>query len=110
MWFWLVGAILAEVTATISLRLSEGFSRLGPSVVTVVGYGAAFLLLARALAAGMAVGVAYGVWAALGVALVAAVGALFLGEDLTWVQSGGIALVIAGVVALELGGSTGHGT
>ena len=38
MWFWLVGAIIAEVTGTIALRFSEGFSRLGPSVLVVLGY------------------------------------------------------------------------
>lgn len=103
MWFWLLGAIAAEVTATISLKLSEGFTRLVPSIVVVVGYGVAFYALSQALTRGMAIGVAYGVWAALGVALVAIAGTLFLRESLTWVQVGGIALVIAGVLALELG-------
>ena len=103
MWFWLAGAILAEVTGTIALRFSEGFSRLVPSVVVVLGYGAAFVALSEALVRGMPVGVAYGVWAALGVTLVALIGAAFLGESLTWIQVGGIGLVIAGVLALELG-------
>jgi len=103
MWFWLAGAILAEVTGTIALRFSEGFSRLVPSVVVVLGYGAAFVALSQALVRGMPVGVAYGVWAALGVTLVALIGAAFLGESLTWIQVGGIGLVIAGVLALELG-------
>ncbi|MEU0236475.1 multidrug efflux SMR transporter [Nocardiopsis sp. NPDC006198] len=104
-WFWLVGAIAAEVTATTSLKLSEGFSRPIPSVVVVVGYVAAFAMLSQALARGMDLGVAYGVWAAAGIALVAVIGALFLGESLTWVQVGGIALVIGGVMALEMGGA-----
>ena len=103
MWFWLAGAILAEVTGTIALRFSEGFSRLVPSVVVVLGYGVAFVALSQALVRGMPVGVAYGVWAALGVTLVALIGAAFLGESLTWIQVGGIGLVIAGVLALELG-------
>jgi small multidrug resistance pump len=102
-WLFLVGAILSEVVATTALKLSEGFSRLVPSIVVVVGYVAAFGLLSQALTRGMAIGVAYGVWAAAGVALVAIIGAVFLGEGLTWVQAGGIALVIAGVLALELG-------
>ncbi|TCK22484.1 DMT family transporter [Pseudonocardia endophytica] len=96
-------AILSEVAATVSLRLSEGFSRLVPSIVVVVGYVAAFLLLSRALVAGIPLGVAYGIWAAAGVALVAIIGAVFLGDGLTLVQLGGIALVIGGVLALELG-------
>jgi small multidrug resistance pump len=102
-WLFLVGAILAEVTATTALKLSEGFSRLVPSIVVVIGYVTAFGLLSQALTRGMPVGVAYGVWAAVGVALVAVVGAAFLGESMTWVQVGGIALVIAGVLAIEMG-------
>ncbi|MFC3998778.1 DMT family transporter [Nocardiopsis sediminis] len=102
-WLLLVGAIIAEVTGTISLRYSEGFTRLVPSAITVVGYGTAFWLLAQTLKTGMNIGVAYGVWAAVGVSLVALIGALFLGDGLTWIQVGGIGLVIAGVMALELG-------
>ena len=103
MWIWLAAAIIAEVTGTIALRLSEGFSRLVPSIVVILGYGVAFVALSQALVRGMPVGVAYGVWSALGVTLVALIGALFLGESLSWVQIGGIALVIGGVLALELG-------
>ena len=102
-WLFLIGAILSEVGATTALKLSDGFTRLVPSIAVVVGYVAAFGLLSQALARGMGIGVAYGVWAAAGVALVAIIGAVFLGESLTWVQVGGIALVIAGVLALELG-------
>lgn len=105
MWFWLAGAILAEVTGTVALRFSEGFTRLVPSIVVAFGYGFAFYGLSQALTRGMAVGVAYGVWAAAGVALIALIGAAFLGESLTWVQVGGIALVIGGVLALQLGGA-----
>ncbi|HSK57844.1 MAG TPA: SMR family transporter, partial [Actinomycetospora sp.] len=78
-------------------------TRLGPSVVVVVGYLLAFGLLSQALARGLPVSIAYGVWAAAGVALVAVAGAVLLGESLTWVQVGGIALVLGGVLALELG-------
>lgn len=103
-WLWLTGSIIAEVTATTSLKLSEGFTRTIPSIVVVVGYGAAFWLLSQSLVRGMDLGIAYGVWAAFGVALVATIGAVFLGESLTWIQVCGIALVIAGVMALEMGG------
>lgn len=96
-------AIAFEVVATVSLKLSEGFTRLGPSVLVVVGYLAAFGLLSQALARGLGVSVAYGLWAAAGVALVAIAGTVLLGETLTWVQLGGIGLVIVGVLALELG-------
>jgi small multidrug resistance pump len=102
-WLFLAGAILTEVAATTALKLSEGFTRLVPSIVVVIGYVSAFVLISQALVRGMPIGVAYGVWAAAGVALVAITGAAFLGESMTWVQVGGVALVIAGVLALELG-------
>ncbi|GAB3492063.1 DMT family transporter [Nocardiopsis coralliicola] len=97
-------AVLAEVAGTISLRFSEGFTRLVPSLITIAGYVTAFWMLGQALKAGMPVGVAYGIWAAAGVSLVAIIGAAFLGESLSWVQIGGIVLVVGGVVALEMGG------
>lgn len=105
MWFWLAGAIAAEVTATVSLRFSGGFTRLVPTLSVLAGYGFAFYALSQTLTRGMALGVAYGIWSACGVALIALIGATFLGEHLTWVQAVGIALVIAGVLALELGGA-----
>lgn len=99
-------AIGAEVTGTISLKLSDGFSKLGPSVLVVVGYGIAFVALAMVLKAGVPVGVAYAIWAAIGVALVAIIGAMFLGETLTPTAIAGLVLVIGGVALLELGGAT----
>ena len=106
MWFWLAGAIVAEVTATLSLRYAEGFTRLFPSIIVVIGYAVAFYALSQSLSRGMVLAIAYGVWSAAGVALIAIIGATVLHEPLSWVQVGGIALVIAGVLALELGGST----
>jgi small multidrug resistance pump len=104
-WLLLAGAIVAEVTATVSLKLSDGFSRWLPTVLVVVGYVTAFACLAMALKRGMPLGIAYGVWAACGVALVAIVGAVFLNEPLSLVQVGGLALIAGGVLALELGAS-----
>jgi len=104
-YYWLAAAIVSEVTGTIALRFSEGFRRLVPSILVVLGYGVAFVALSQALVRGMPVGVAYGIWAAVGVTLVALIGVAFLGESLTWIQVGGIVLVIGGVLALELGAS-----
>ncbi|GAA2671829.1 hypothetical protein GCM10010400_36820 [Streptomyces aculeolatus] len=101
----LIGAILSEVTATVSLRLSEGFSKIIPSIVVVIGYLTAFTLLSLVLKRGMSIGIAYGIWAAAGVALVALIGAAFLGDGLTGVQIGGLVLVAAVVGALEAGGA-----
>ncbi len=99
----LAGAIVLEVMGTISLRLSDGLSRPVPTILVAIGYLGAFTLLAQVLARGLPVGVAYAIWAGVGVALVALIGAAFLGDALTWVQVAGLVLVIAGVAALELG-------
>ena len=96
-------AIAGEVTGTVSLKLSEGFSKVVPSILVIAGYGLAFLMLAQVLKTGLPVGVAYAIWAAAGVALVAIIGAVFLGEGMTPTMIAGLALVIAGVVLLELG-------
>ncbi|WP_433724719.1 DMT family transporter [Nocardia sp. CA-129566] len=98
-------AIASEITATVSLKVSEGFTKLVPSIIVVIGYGSAFFFLSQALKRGMPVGVAYGIWSAVGVAAIAVIGVLFLDERLSLIQVGGIALVIVGVLALELGGA-----
>ncbi|WAL65826.1 SMR family transporter [Amycolatopsis cynarae] len=96
-------AITAEVSATVSLKLSDGFSKLVPSLVVVAGYLTAFVALGLVLKLGLPVGVAYAIWAAVGVAAVALIGVLFLGEHLNLTMVGGLALVIGGVVLIELG-------
>ncbi|AUI62485.1 multidrug efflux SMR transporter [Amycolatopsis sp. BJA-103] len=96
-------AIAAEVTATVSLKLSEGFSKLGPSILVVAGYAFAFVALAYVLKAGVPVSVAYAIWAAAGVALVAAVGIVFFEEPVNFAVIAGLALVVGGVVLIEVG-------
>lgn len=96
-------AILGEVTATVSLKLSEGFSKPIPSAVVVVGYVIAFGALAEVLRLGMPIGVAYAIWCAFGIAAVAGIGAVLFKEPLNATTVVGLVLVIAGVVAIELG-------
>ncbi|MET8410547.1 multidrug efflux SMR transporter [Streptomyces sp. NPDC005195] len=100
----LAGAIVSEVAATTAMKYSEGFSRLWPSLVTVLGYVVAFLLLAQCLKT-VQVGTAYAIWAGAGTAVIAAIGMLFLGEALTATKVAGILLIIGGVVVLNLGGA-----
>ncbi|MFI5607552.1 DMT family transporter [Amycolatopsis sp. NPDC051903] len=104
-YLYLALAIGAEVTATISLKLSDGFSKVLPSVLVAVGYGVAFFALSRVLKLGLPIGVAYALWAAVGVALVAIIGVLFLKEPVNLVMAGGLVLVIGGVVLIEVGSS-----
>ncbi|MFE7561525.1 DMT family transporter [Kitasatospora sp. NPDC057500] len=94
-------AIISEVCATSCLKLTEGFSRLWPSVGVAVGYVLSFVLLGRALKH-IPVSVAYAVWSGAGTAAVAAIGAAAFGESLGRLQWLGIALVITGVVVLNL--------
>jgi small multidrug resistance pump len=98
----LAGAIVVEVGATLSLQATVRGSRWWYAPV-VVGYVAAFSLLSGALAQGMPLGVAYGVWTACGVALTAVLGKLLFGQPFTWVMALGVALIIGGVLCIELG-------
>ncbi|AZM52584.1 ligand-binding protein SH3 [Streptomyces sp. WAC 01529] len=100
----LAGAIAAEVAATTAMKYSEGFSRLWPSLITLAGYLIAFTLLAQTLKT-LSVGTAYAIWAGVGTAAVAAIGMLFLGESAGPLKLAGLALVIVGVVVLNLGGA-----
>lgn len=100
-WAYMVGAIVCEVAATLSLRAAVDNRRW--YAVVGVGYGAAFTLLSLALASGMPLGVAYGIWTAAGVALTAALSRVFFDEPLTPVMIFGIALIMVGVLLVELG-------
>lgn len=100
----LSAAILCEVLATTSMKYSDGFSKLWPSLGTAVGYGLAFYLLSLTLRE-MSVGTAYAIWAGAGTALIALIGMAFIGEAVTPVKVAGVLLVIAGVVLLNLGGA-----
>lgn len=86
---FLVGAIIYEVIATMSLRASENLSKFGFVAIVIVGYVGAFLLLNYALVKGVPLGVAYGIWVASGVALVAVLSVPIFGETLTLIQIGG---------------------
>lgn len=103
-WVYLVFAISLEVAGTTSMKLSEGFARLGPSVAMFVFYGLAFACLTLALRS-FDVSVAYAVWSGIGVALISLVGILYFGEPLTALKVGSLLLIVAGVVGLNLGGA-----
>ncbi len=75
----LAGAIAAEVAGTTAMKYSEGFSRLGPSLLTALAYVLSFALLAQTLKI-LAVGTAYAIWAGVGTAAIAAIGVLFMGR------------------------------
>ena len=105
MWLALAGAILVEVFATLSLRASDGFRKKAWVVPVVAGYLASFYLLWVSLGLRMPVGIAYGVWSACGVALVAVIARFLFDEPLTWLMGLGIALIIGGVLTIEMVGA-----
>ena len=100
-WLFLSMAIVSEVIATSALKASDGFTRLGPSAVVAVGYGAAFYLLSLTLRA-IPVGVAYAVWSGVGIVLVSVIAWLLFDQRLDAPALLGIALIIAGVVVLNV--------
>ncbi|ANE80446.1 cation transporter [Mycobacterium adipatum] len=104
MWLALIGAIGMEVLATLSLRASDGFRRRAWIAPVAAGYLVSFYLLWVSLSLGMPVGVAYGIWTACGVALVAVAARVLFRDPLTWRMMAGIALIIAGVLTIEVGG------
>jgi multidrug transporter EmrE-like cation transporter len=101
---YLTIAILSEVAGTVALKYSEGFTRLAPTSAVVIGYGLSFWMLALVLR-DLPIGLTYAVWAAVGTALIAAIGIFAFGEPATTLKLLSLALIIAGVVGLNLAGS-----
>ena len=100
-WWFLGVAIVAEVAATSALKASEGFTRLWPSVVVLLGYGTAFYCLSLTLRS-IPVGVAYAIWSGLGVVLVALLSWWLFGQKLDLAALLGMGLIVAGVLVMNL--------
>ncbi len=98
-------AIFAEVVATSLLKSTEGFTRLWPTVICLVGYAVSFALLAFSISRGMQTDVAYALWSAIGTAAIVLIAVLFLGSPLSVAKVAGVGLIIAGVVTLNLSGA-----
>ncbi len=98
----LVGAaIIAEIGAALSLRFSQGFTKLIPTALALMAFGAAFYAVSLALV-DLPVSTVYPAWAGGGTAGVALVGVLILGERANTARGVGIALIVAGIVILNL--------
>jgi small multidrug resistance pump len=94
-------AIAFEVAATTALQASNGFTRPLPAVITVFGYAIAFYCLSLTLRT-MPVGIAYAIWSAVGIVLIATIGWVFYRQALDAPAIIGIALIIAGVLVVNL--------
>jgi small multidrug resistance pump len=93
-------AIVAEVIATSAMRASEGFSRLVPSVVVVLGYGVAFYCLSLTLKS-IPVGIVYAVWSGAGIVLITLVATLLFKQTPDLPAVIGMGLIVSGVVVLN---------
>ena len=100
-WVYLGLAIVSEVIATASLKSTEGFTRLMPSIVVLMGYSAAFYFLSLTLDT-IPIGVAYAVWSGVGVATITLVSFLVYDQKIDAAGLLGIGLIVAGVVVLRL--------
>jgi small multidrug resistance pump len=99
-WLYLGIAIVAEVIATSALKSAEGFTRLAPSLVVLVGYVTAFYFLSLTLKT-IPVGLAYAIWSGVGIVLIVLIAWLVLGQPLDAPALIGLALIIAGVIVIN---------
>lgn len=100
-WILLAISIIAEIIGTSALKQSDGFSKLAPTIVVLIGYGIAFVTLALVVKR-MDVGVAYAIWAGLATAGIVLVSWLVLGSKPAATTFLGIGLIIVGVVLVNL--------
>ncbi len=107
-YLYLAIAIVAEVIGTTFLKESAGFTKIGPGLVTLVSYAAAFYFLALTLKA-MPTGIAYAIWSGVGIVLISAVAWIFQGQRLDLPAMAGMGLIVAGVAVINLwSGSVAH--
>ena len=107
-WIFLAIAITGEVVGTSALKASEGFTRLGPSAITTVGFAVAFYFLALALRT-IPMGVAYAVWSGAGIVIISLVGYFYYKQALDLPALIGIGLILTGVLILNVAsGSSAH--
>ena len=100
-WLILAFAILLELSGTICLKLSHGFTRLLPSLGVVCFYLGSFTLMAQSLKT-LEVGIVYAIWAGVGTALIAVVGILAFGESITAFKILGLLMIIGGTFLLRM--------
>jgi small multidrug resistance pump len=103
-WIYLAAAITSEVIGTVFLRYTDGFTRPAPTVLVIATYAASLWLTALALRE-LEISLAYAVWAGVGTAAVAVIGMAALGESVNPLKLASIALVIGGVIGLNLSGA-----
>ena len=107
-YIFLILAILTETIGTTALKASDGFTKLWPSVIVVVGYGASFYLLALALKT-IPVGIAYALWSGLGIVFIAIIGYFAFRQALDFAAIVGLGFIVGGIVIMQVfSNTTGH--
>ena len=101
-WFCLAGAILLEIAGTVSMKMSQGFTRTLPSVLIFVFYAASFALMTVAVKK-IDMSVSYAIWSGVGTATIALIGVYWFRESLTLMQVASIVLIVTGVIGLRAG-------
>ncbi|MDH5682321.1 MAG: multidrug efflux SMR transporter [Spirochaetota bacterium] len=101
-WFYLFLAIILEVSGTTSMKLSQGFTKVVPSIMIFVFYGLSFTSLTLALRE-INVSVTYAIWSGFGTALIAIIGYVWFHEPMSLVKIISILFIIGGVIGLYLG-------
>lgn len=105
-WLQLLLAILAEVVATSALKASDGFTRLWPAVIVVLGYSVSFYCLSLVLKT-IPVGITYAVWSGLGIVLITLAAWWLYGQTIDTAGLVGMGLILAGVVVLNVFSTSG---
>ena len=103
-WLYLLLAILLEVAGTTALKFSDGFARIIPSILVGVFYLISMGMMIMAVKT-MEIGLVYAIWSGLGTAIITGIGIVYFGESFSMVKAGCIALIILGVVGLQLSSS-----
>lgn len=107
-WLYLLLAIVAEIVATLALKSTEGFTRLCPSLVSIVGYAVAFYLLSLTMKT-IPIGISYAIWSGVGIVLVSLLAFWLFKQALDLPAIIGMALIIGGVLIINLFSKTvGH--
>ena len=102
-WFYLAGAIALEAAGTTSMKLSEGFTKLVPSILIFLFYAASFVALTFALK-GIDVSLAYAIWSGIGTVIIVTIGIVYFQEPATALRIVSIGLIVVGVAGLKLSG------
>jgi small multidrug resistance pump len=94
-------AVLSEVIATSALKFSEGFTKLIPSIIVILGYGTSFYLLSLSLKV-IPIGTAYALWSGIGIVLTVIAGIVLWRETMDWARGIGILLIMLGILTINL--------